>query len=110
MGHLVEFLKQSDLMFWLAISLILSNFIMICGLFSEFNNFISKAINVSAVEASYYVIYYAVLAGIIQLLVGCILGNYGYYIQAMLIGSFITIISSIVFIDIFGKEQKNLII
>jgi len=103
---LKRFFKQTDRIFWLVILLISTNFIMIYGLFSEVNNLIMKASNISSLEASYFLVFYSILAGFFQVLDGFVFARLGYYIYTMIIGCFFQIISSFLFIGSFLMNNE----
>jgi len=104
--QLKAFFLRTDLMFWLAISLFLSNFMMIYGFISEMNNFIMDALNVNSLEASYFVMFYYVLAGITQPIAGYLFAHIGYYVYALIIGVLLQITASFLFIEVFGSNEK----
>ena len=104
------FFAQTNLMFWLAIILVYSNFMMIYGFISEANELVMEAVNISALEASYFLVYYSVLSMIIQPLSGYFFGHIGYYIYALIIGVTLQIASSILFIEFFGTSQEYLML
>ena len=104
--QLKAFFLQTDLMFWLAITLVYTNFMMIYGFISEANNFISEAVNVNCLEASYFLIYYSILAGIMQTLSGFLFARIGYYVYALIIGVLFQISASFLFIEIFGSNKE----
>ena len=101
-GSLKKFFSETNVIYWLCISLIFSFFILIYGFLSEGNNYIVKSLKVDATQASYFLVYYYSVVLVSQLIFGYIFERIGYYLYSMILGAISQIAAMIIFIEIYG--------
>ena len=105
---LKSFVKETSGLFWLLILISFCNISMFFGFFSTANNFLTDEANMGSIEASYFLIVFSSLCACFQPAAGFLLSKTGYYVSAIIIGSFINIIAFFTFLDMYGTNDSYL--
>lgn len=105
---LMEFYNESHPIFWLITGLSIANYMVYYGIFSSENDFLMKAANLDSLESSYFVVAFSCISILFQPVIGYIFSKTGYYIFSIFIGSSLSMVAFIFFIDFFGTNESEL--
>lgn len=104
---LLDFMHEAEKIVWIAIAMIVLNFMRLSAFMSEMNKIIMEETSDTETQAANYIILYDFLLGVFQIFFSYVFSKTGYYILQIFIGSPNVIIAITFFLPAYTSIDAN---